>query len=101
MELNKEEMSAKLNELLGLKEKPIAFEKLSKEELQRLDDALEALSLGGGLFGKKLLNRPVGEIMDMRLRDVFKEMKEGKGPLGLGLIGLLRGERRQGNNKLK
>jgi len=78
-------LSGKINELLGFKDNPIDLAKLTKEDLGRLYEAVESLSLGGGILGKKLLNRPVGELMDMRLRDVFKEVKEGKGILGLGI----------------
>jgi len=91
--LDKEELSTKVNELLGLKDSPIDFTKLSKDELNRLCEAVESFSLGAGVFGKKLLNRPVGELMDMRLRDVFKEIREGKGILGLGLVRTLIEER--------
>jgi len=86
VKLDKEEMSGKINELLGFKDSPIDLTKLSKEDLGRLYEAVESLALGGGILGKKLLNRPVGELMDMRLRDVFKEVREGKGILGLGLL---------------
>lgn len=92
---SKEELSGKINELLGFKDNPLDLTKLTKEDLSRLYEAVESLALGGGIFGKKLLNRPVGELMDMRLRDIFKEVREGKGILGLGLLRLLFEEKKK------
>ncbi|MEM2352301.1 MAG: hypothetical protein QXT26_07825 [Thermoproteota archaeon] len=91
--LSKEEISAKLNEVLGLKDKPIDFTKLSKDELIRLYEVVEGLALGGGLLGTKILNRPIGEIMDMRLRDILRDIREGKGILGLGILKSILGSR--------
>lgn len=89
--LSKEEICAKLNEVLALSNNPIDFTKLSKDELVRLYEAVENLSVGGSLLGLKILNRPVGELLEMRLKDVLKEIKNGKGILGLGLIDKLFG----------
>jgi hypothetical protein len=91
---SKEELSARINELLGLKDNPIAFEKLSKEELVRLCEAVENLALGGGLFGQKLLNKPLHEVMNMRLRDILREAREGRGLFGLGILSRLLEERK-------
>jgi hypothetical protein len=95
LDLDKNELSDGINELLGLKESPIDFAgKLSKEDLTTLHDSVESLALGG-LLGKKILNRPMGELMKMPLQDVLKELKEGQGLLGLGLLGRLFSEDRR------
>jgi hypothetical protein len=91
---SKEDLSARLNELLGLKDNPVAFEKLSKEELTRLCEAVENLALGGGLLGQKILNKPLGEVMNMRVRDILKDAREGKGLFGFGILGRLLEERK-------
>lgn len=84
--MNKEELSNKINEMLGLKENPIDFTKLSKDEMIRLYEAIESLTIGGGILGFKILKKPIGEIMNMKLVDLLKDIRDGKGILGLGLL---------------
>jgi hypothetical protein len=81
----KEEISDRINEILGLKDDPIDLSKLPKRDLERLCRAIEDLA-ASKLLGSRLLNRPVGEIMNMRLKDLIREFREGGGPFGLGIL---------------
>jgi len=96
MSVDKEDLSAKINALLGIKDNPIDFSKLSKKDMERLHDAVETLTLGGGILSKRLLNKPVQQIMNMPLRDLIKEFKDGSrvGPLR-GILGSLLDDRGQ------
>jgi len=88
-EETKEEISAKLNELLKT---DIKFEKLSKEELTQLCEAIDKIKVP-----LPLIDRPIGEILDARignrplreqsLADLFGLPKERGGILGFGILG--------------
>jgi hypothetical protein len=92
LEETKEELSAKLNELL---ETDIKFEKLSKEELTQLHEAL-VKAKEASEFPLPLLDRPLGEILDKKLfnkslrettlAEILGLPKERKGLLGLGVL---------------
>ncbi len=92
MEETKEELSAKLNELLTT---DIKFEKLSKEELIALWEAIGKIKEASE-FPLPLIDRPLGEILDKKfmnrplreltLSDILGLPKERKGLLGLGLL---------------
>jgi hypothetical protein len=69
--MTKEGLSAKINALLGIRDNPIDFSKLSKKDLERLREAVEALTLGGGILSHRVrLERP--KILGRRpLRDLL------------------------------
>ena len=100
----KEEISRKLNELLGLEENPIHFEKLSKEELERLlkifSTVLNVAQIGVRTAKSRLeegiLGRPVVEVANMRVIDLISVIKEQGGLLGI-LDSLLARRRKSGD----
>jgi len=89
----KEELSEEINKILGT---TIALEKLTKDDLVALHDALAKFKEEAAEFPFPLLDRPIGEILDKKfmnrplreltLSDLFGLPKERKGLLGLGLF---------------
>lgn len=93
-EETKETLSTKLNELLKTN---IKFDKLSKEELVQLWEAIGKIKDVEAAAMLPLLDRPIGEILDKKvmnrplrdltLSEVFGIPKERvKGFLGLGVL---------------
>jgi len=77
---SKEELSEKLNELLGFKDKPIAFEKLSKDDLIRLYEAIVSLVQ---TRSQGILDKSIKEILSMRVYDIVREVGRSGGLVGL------------------
>ena len=93
--VTKEELSDRLNELLGLEEM-VDFAKMTKEDLETLLKTVGEPSNLIRIGWKNLRNKAKKEILeelmgrpllDEVLQDVLpKEGKAGKGPLGLGIL---------------
>jgi hypothetical protein len=87
----KEELSQKLNSILGLEEDPIHFEKLSKDELERLlklfSNLVNVAQIGMRTARTRLeegvLFKPVSEVASMRVIDLVSAIKEQGGLIGL------------------
>jgi hypothetical protein len=86
----KEEMSKKLNELLGLEGK-VDFTKLTKEELQTLAAALSD-SKRVIRLGVQGLRKETREQILTAIEEIVgnREVSKDEGPLGLGVIPALR-----------
>ena len=89
----KEDLSEKMNELLGLEDK-VDFSKLTKEDLEKLFKALgdptRLIQTGVKQLRQKarkeILEKPLKEIMDKPFIEGLLERENNKGPLGLGII---------------
>lgn len=88
----KEELSRKLNEILGLTDNPIAFENLSKSDLERLLTIFTNLaqiaqvgvrSLRSKVEEGGLLLKPVREVANMRVIDLLTSIRREGGILGM------------------
>jgi hypothetical protein len=92
MDMEKKELSDKLNQLLGLQDKPIAFERLPKEDLERLFNVLtnvvQVAQVGVRSFRSRveegsLLLKPVRDVANMRVIDFLANIRREGGILGL------------------
>jgi hypothetical protein len=90
--MEKKELSEKLNQLLGLENNPVGFEKLSKEDLERLlqvfTNIAQIAQVGVRSMRSKvqqgILLAPAKEVLNMRVIDLIGSIrKEG------GLVGIL------------
>ena len=91
-EKTKEELSEEINKLLGT---TIDFEKLTKDDLTTLNEALIKFKEAAE-FPLPLLDKPIGQILDKRfgnkslgessLRDLLGLPKEGGGLFGFGIL---------------
>lgn len=95
--MNKEALSDRLNEFLGL-EDCVDFAKMTKEDLERLIKVVGEPSNLIKIGWKNLRNKAKKEILEELmgrpfLDEVLKGDEEGKnkGPLGLGVLPALRG----------
>jgi len=87
----KEQMSEKLNSLLGLESDPIGFEKLSKEDLERLltvfTNLAQVAQIGVRSVRDRLqegiLLKPAGEVLNMRVIDLIASIRKEGGILGM------------------
>ncbi len=91
MNRTKEELSGEINKMLGT---DIDFTKLSKDELEKLYEAVQRLQ-----WPFPILDKPLGEILnridrrvlgkplrELTLAELFGLPKEGKGLLGLRVL---------------
>jgi nucleotidyltransferase/DNA polymerase involved in DNA repair len=90
--MDKEELSRKLNEILGLEKEPIDFTKLSKSDLERLYNTLSNVlqiaqvgvrTLKSRVEGGGLLLKPVREVANMRVIDLLANIRKEGGVLGM------------------
>jgi len=90
--VEKKELSDKLNQLLGIEDKPIAFERLPKEDLERLFEIFTNVahvaqvgvrSLRSKVEGGGLLLKPVREVANMRVIDLLASVRREGGILGM------------------
>lgn len=96
--LNKDEISEKLNELLGTSDDPIDFTKLSKKDLERLlqifSNIVQVAQVGVRSLRSRVqeggfLFKSVQEVANMRVIDVIQNIRREGGLLGL-VEGILR-----------
>lgn len=99
----KEELSDRVNEIL---ETDIDFEKLLKEDLEKLVEALsdpsKLMRIGWKNLRSETKKKILGELADRPLLDeIMKAGKEGedKGPLGFGIIPKLLARARRSETK--
>jgi hypothetical protein len=92
MSMEKKQLSDKLNQLLGVEDKPIAFEKLPKEDLERLLEIFTNVahvaqvgvrSLRSKVEEGGLLLKPAREIANMRVIDLLANIRREGGLLGM------------------
>lgn len=90
--MDKEEISRKLNEILGLEKEPIDFTKLSKSDLERLlaifTNIAQVAQVGVRSLRSKveeggLLLKPVREVANMRVIDLIASIRREGGILGM------------------
>jgi hypothetical protein len=90
--LSKEDLSGKLNEILGLEKDPIDFTRLSKDDLERLYDIMTNLiqvaqvgvrTLRSRVEEGGLLLKPIREVANMRVIDLLTSIRREGGVLGM------------------
>ena len=93
----KEELSERLNEIMGLKD-PIDFSKMTKEDLESLlkviGEPSNLIRIGWKNAREKVKREILEEILGRPfLEEILSKTEEGadKGPLGFGVLPKLRG----------
>jgi hypothetical protein len=90
--VEKKQLSEKLNQLLGVEDKPIAFERLPKEDLERLFEIFTNVahvaqvgvrSLRSKVEEGGLLLKPAREVANMRVIDLLANVRREGGLLGM------------------
>jgi len=104
-EQTKEELSTKINEILGT---TIDFGRLSKDDLTTLQEALVKLREANE-FPLPLLDRPIGDILEKKigdkslrestLRDLLGLPKGRKGLFGFGILRFLQEKGEENESK--